>query len=147
MELISIILLRISLAACLCLTCIKEALQSDADLDDTSEIGMIGVSATLKQEVCLLAISQVPPHVLLKGLDVRIIKSSLDDIKHLDGLEAGSRTELVLLHHIEHRVYQVSTQNDTDLLDSIEFLVLGDAVEFVAKKFHGTHAAHPETLD
>ena len=108
---------------------------------------MIGVSATLKQEVCLLAISQVPPHVLLEGLDIRIVEGSLDNVQHLDGLEAGSRTELVLLHHIEHRVYQVSTQNDTDLLDGIEFLVLGDAVELVAKKFHGAHAAHPETLD
>ena len=146
-ELISIILLRISLAASLCLASIKEALQSDTDLDYTSEISMIGVSATLKQEVCLLAISQVPPHVLFEGLDVRIIESSLDNIQHLDGLEACSRTELVLLHYIEHRVYQVSTQNDTNLLDSIQFLVLGDAVEFVAKKFHGTHAAHPETLD
>lgn len=108
---------------------------------------MIGVSATLKQEVCLLAISQVPPHVLLQGLDVHIVEGRLDYVQHLDGLEAGSRTELVLLHHIEHRVYQISTQNDTDLLDGIEFLVLGDTMEFMAKKFHGAHPAHPETLD
>jgi hypothetical protein len=32
-------------------------------------------------------------------------------------------------------------------LDGIEFLVLGDTVELVAKKFHGTHTSHPETLD
>jgi hypothetical protein len=32
-------------------------------------------------------------------------------------------------------------------LDGIEFLVLGDTVELVTKKFHGPHTAHPETLD
>lgn len=108
---------------------------------------MIGVSATLKHEVSLLAISQIPPHVLLQGLDVHIVEGRLDYVQHLDGLEAGSRTELVLFNHIEHRVYQISTQNDTDLLDGIEFLVLGDTVELVTKKFHGPHTAHPETLD
>lgn len=146
-ELISIILLGIILAASLSLTSIQQALQGNADLDNTSEISMIGVSATLKHEVCLLAVSQIPPHVLLQGLDVHIVEGRLDYVEHLDGLEAGCRTELVLFHHIEHRVYQISTQNDTDLLDGIEFLVLGDTVELVAKKFHGTHTAHAETLD
>lgn len=147
MELISIILLRIILAASLRLAGIQQALQSDADLDNTSEVSMIGMPATVKHKVCLLAISQVPPHVLLQSLDVRIVESRLDDVQHLDCLEAGCRTELVLLHNVQHCVYQVSAQNDTDLLDRIEFLIFGDAMELVAKKFHGAHAAHTETLD
>jgi hypothetical protein len=98
---------------------------------------MIGMTATLKHEVYLLAVSQIPPH----GLDVHIVEGRLDYVQHLDGLQAGSRTELVLHYFIENRLCQVSAPKDTGIMDGIEFLGLGYDLKLVAKKFHGKIAA------
>ena len=107
------------------------SLESDTDLDDACNVRMIGMSATLKDEVGLFAIGEIDLDIFLEVVDIHIIECGLYNVQHLNRFIACGGAELVLFHYIQHRVYQVPAQNDTDLLDGIEFLILRDTVKLV----------------